>query len=72
MPRSVSVPQLASTGSGSADKITGNDAQAQQFLSSLDEHPVIGGFVDQTMAYDYERAEMKQKTGNDCELQGVW
>lgn len=40
-----------------------SDSTAQAFLSSIDEHPILGGLVDQTMEYDYERAEMLRKTG---------
>lgn len=38
---------------------------AQKFLSSLDDDPLIGGLIDQTMDYEYEQAQMLQKTGED-------
>lgn len=38
---------------------------AQKFLSSLDDHPQIGSLIDQTMDYEYEQEQMKQKTGED-------
>ena len=38
---------------------------AQQFLSSLDDDPIIGRLIDQTMEYEYEQAQMLQKTGQD-------
>ncbi|GFZ45456.1 hypothetical protein JCM24511_03182 [Saitozyma sp. JCM 24511] len=43
----------------------GNDKAAQKFLSSLDDHPQIGSLIDQTMDYEYEQEQMKQKTGED-------
>jgi hypothetical protein len=41
------------------------DLPAQQFLSSLDDHPQIGSLIDQTMDYEYEQEQMKQKTGEE-------
>jgi hypothetical protein len=38
---------------------------AQKFLSSLDDHPQIGSLVDQTMDYEFEQEQMKQKTGEE-------
>ncbi|WWC66067.1 uncharacterized protein I303_108689 [Kwoniella dejecticola CBS 10117] len=43
----------------------GNDKSAQKFLSSLDDNPTIGSLIDQTMDYEYEQEQMKQKTGED-------
>ncbi|WWC92604.1 uncharacterized protein L201_007563 [Kwoniella dendrophila CBS 6074] len=43
----------------------GNDKSAQKFLSSLDDNPNIGQLIDQTMDYEYEQEQMKQKTGED-------
>ncbi|KAK6908666.1 hypothetical protein I203_102669 [Kwoniella mangroviensis CBS 8507] len=43
----------------------GNDKSAQKFLSSLDDNPAIGSLIDQTMDYEYEQEQMKQKTGED-------
>lgn len=42
-----------------------DNSTAQQFLSSLDDHPQIGSLIDQTMDYEYEQEQMKQKTGED-------
>lgn len=42
---------------------------AQKFLSSLDDDPVIGRLIDQTMDYEYEQAQMMQKTGENREYQ---
>ncbi|RSH79626.1 uncharacterized protein EHS24_009278 [Apiotrichum porosum] len=39
----------------------GNDAAAQRFLSSLDNDPKIGSLIDQTMEFDQEAAEVRQK-----------
>lgn len=38
---------------------------AQQFLSSLDDDPTIGRLVDQTMDFEFEQAQMLQKSGED-------
>nr|XP_019009534.1 uncharacterized protein I206_06183 [Kwoniella pini CBS 10737]OCF48315.1 hypothetical protein I206_06183 [Kwoniella pini CBS 10737] len=43
----------------------GNDKSAQKFLSSLDDNPTIGQLIDQTMDYEYEQEQMKQKTGEE-------
>ncbi|WVF68316.1 hypothetical protein IAT40_003081 [Kwoniella sp. CBS 6097] len=43
----------------------GNDKKAQQFLSSLDDHPQIGSLIDQTMDYEYEQEQMRVKTGEE-------
>jgi len=43
----------------------GNDKKAQQFLSSLDDDPAIGRLIDQTMDFEYEQAQMLQKSGED-------
>lgn len=44
---------------------SGADAAAQKFLSSLDDDPAIGRLIDQTMDYEFEQAQMMQKTGED-------
>jgi hypothetical protein len=41
------------------------DNSAQQFLSSLDDDPAIGRLIDQTMDFEYEQAQMLQKSGED-------
>jgi len=41
------------------------DQKAQQFLSSLDDDPAIGRLIDQTMDFEYEQAQMLQKSGED-------
>jgi hypothetical protein len=41
------------------------DQAAQQFLSSLDDDPLIGRLIDQTMDFEYEQAQMLQKSGED-------
>lgn len=41
------------------------DESAQQFLSSLDDDPAIGRLIDQTMDFEYEQAQMLQKSGED-------
>ncbi|WVR07881.1 hypothetical protein IAU60_004924 [Kwoniella sp. DSM 27419] len=38
---------------------------SQEFLTSLDSHPQIGALIDQTMDYEYEQEQMKQKTGEE-------
>ena len=38
---------------------------AQKFLSSLDDNPQIGSLIDQTMDYEYEQEQMRQKTGQE-------
>ncbi|WVQ95868.1 hypothetical protein IAU59_002967 [Kwoniella sp. CBS 9459] len=43
----------------------GNDKKAQQFLSSLDDHPQIGSLIDQTMDFEYEQEQMRVKTGEE-------
>ena len=38
---------------------------AQKFLSSLDDNPMVGRLIDQTMDFEYEQAQMLQKTGEE-------
>lgn len=49
----------------------GNDTSAQKFLSALDDDREIGGLVDQTMDFDFEREEMRRTTGQDLTPQ-LW
>ena len=44
---------------------TANENLAQQFLSSLDDDPTIGRLIDQTMDFEFEQAQMLQKSGED-------
>jgi hypothetical protein len=39
--------------------------KATKFLEELDNHPVIGGLVDCTSAFEIEQAEMMRKSGVD-------
>lgn len=45
----------------------GNDTKAQQFLETLDNHPVVGNLVDCTSNFESEQAEMMRKTGIERE-----
>ncbi|KAL1409196.1 hypothetical protein Q8F55_006026 [Vanrija albida] len=49
----------------------GNDMSALKFLSSLDDDREVGQLIDQTMDFDYERDQMRQKTGQDLTPQ-MW
>ncbi|WOO81659.1 uncharacterized protein LOC62_03G005182 [Vanrija pseudolonga] len=39
----------------------GDDEKAREFLSWLDEDPEIGGYIDQTMGFEYEQDQMAKQ-----------
>ena len=48
-----------------SQQLLSDRSSAQKFLSSLDDNPIIGRLIDQTRDYEYEQAQMLQKTGED-------
>ena len=65
MPCLISYLKLATTKAVGRQVYQMLNITAQKFLSSLDDDPTIGRLIDQTMDYEYEQAQMLQKTGED-------